>query len=231
VGVDEAPVIAIDGPSGAGKGTIACRLARRLGFRVLDSGALYRLLALAADRCGVSLDDEDELARLALTLDVDFRVSPDDELIEPLMAGESVEASVRSQRCAENASRLAVFARVRAALLERQRAFRGPPGLVADGRDMGTVVFPDAVVKIYLNASAEERAQRRYKQLIAKGIGVNLASLRGEISARDKRDRERTVAPLKPASDAGIIYTTELSTDAVFERVIKIAGARGVSVH
>lgn len=227
---DPVPVIAIDGPSGVGKGTIAYRLARRLGFRVLDSGALYRLLAVAAEQSGVPLDDEDGLARLALTLDVDFRLSPQDELIEPLLAGRSVTASVRSQSTAESASRLAVFAGVRAGLLERQRALRRAPGLVADGRDMGTVVFPDAAVKIYLTASPEERAQRRYKQLIAKGIGVNLATLRGEIAARDKRDRERTVAPLRPASDAVIIDTTDLSAEAVFDRVMEIVGARGVTM-
>jgi CMP/dCMP kinase len=228
-GGEAAPVIAIDGPSGVGKGTLSRHLALRLGFHLLDSGALYRLVALGAEEQGVSLDDEDALAALAAQLDVEFRLAEDDEVARALLRGREVGGELRSERCGDNASRIAAYAKVREALLGRQRNFRRPPGLVADGRDMGSVVFPDAELKIYLTASVEERAQRRYKQLIGKGIGVNLAPLLGEISARDKRDRERSVAPLKPASGAVVIDTTALGTHEVFEHVMRIASERGIS--
>jgi cytidylate kinase len=199
-----------------------------LSFHLLDSGALYRLVALGAEQQAVAMDDAPALARLAANLDVDFALG-DDDVASPLLHGRAVGAELRSERCGDNASRIAGYGAVRQALLARQRAFRRPPGLVADGRDMGTVVFPGAGLKIFLTASVEERAQRRYKQLIAKGIGVNLAPLLGEISARDKRDRERSVAPMKPASDAVVIDTTALGIDDVFTQVMKIASERGIS--
>ena len=223
------PVIAVDGPGGVGKGTLSRRLAAHLGFHLLDSGALYRLVALAARAQSVPLDGEEALAGLAARLEVEFRLVDREDLARPVLDGRLVGEELRSERCGDNASRIAGYPRVRQALLARQRGFRRPPGLVADGRDMGTVVFPDSELKIFLTASLEERAQRRYKQLIAKGIGVNLAPLLGEISTRDKRDRDRSVAPMKPASDAVVIDTTALGIDEVFEHVVKIASERGVS--
>ncbi len=228
-GAARVPVIAVDGPGGVGKGTLSRRIAAHLGFHLLDSGALYRLVALVAEEQPVPLDDEEQLAGLAAQLDVEFRPLNHEDVARPVLGGRVVGEELRSERCGDNASRIAGYPQVRAALLARQRAFRRPPGLVADGRDMGSVVFPDAELKIFLTASLEERAQRRYKQLIAKGIGVNLAPLLGEISARDKRDRERSVAPMKPASDAVVIDTTALGIDEVFEHVMKIARERGVS--
>jgi len=228
-GTTRVPVIAVDGPGGVGKGTLSRRLAAHLGFHLLDSGALYRLVALAAEEQSVPLDDEEALANLAAQLDVEFHLVNHEDVARPVLHGRVVGEELRSERCGDNASRIAGYPRVRAALLARQRAFRRPPGLVADGRDMGSVVFPDSEVKIFLTASLEERAQRRYKQLIAKGIGVNLAPLLGEISARDKRDRERSVAPMKPASDALVVDTTALGIDEVFEHVMKIASERGIS--
>ena len=221
------PVIAVDGPGGVGKGTLSRSLAVHLRFHLLDSGALYRLVALGAARQSVPMDDEEALAALGQGLDVEFRL--DDDVAVPVLRGQVVGTELRSERCGADASRIAAYPRVREALLARQRAFRRPPGLVADGRDMGSVVFPDAELKLFLTASIEERAQRRYKQLIGKGIGVNLAPLLGEISARDKRDRERSVAPMKPALDAVVFDTTTLGIDAVFEQVMKIASERGIS--
>ncbi|MDX1655852.1 MAG: (d)CMP kinase, partial [Candidatus Competibacteraceae bacterium] len=188
------PVVTIDGPSGVGKGTLALQLAERLGWWLLDSGSLYRLTALAARRQEVDLADVAALVRVAAALEVEFRSGQDGMTI--LLAGEDVSQAIRTEQCGNAASRVAALPRVRQALLQRQRDFRRPPGLVADGRDMGTVVFPDAAVKIFLTASAEERARRRHNQLREKGIDVSLAALAGEIAERDRRDTDRQVSPL-----------------------------------
>jgi len=219
-----APVVAIDGPSGSGKGTISQLLAARLGWHYLDSGALYRLTALAAARHGVALDDPAGLARLASALDVRFEVDADGERI--LLDGAPVGNPLRSEATGAGASRVAALPEVRAALLERQRAFRAAPGLVADGRDMGTVVFPDAEVKIFLTASAEARAERRYKQLKEKGIGANLPDLSADLAERDRRDSERATAPLKPATDAVVVDSTGLDIPACLERCLGIVRQR-----
>ncbi|WJW76691.1 (d)CMP kinase [Thiohalobacter sp. IOR34] len=216
------PVITIDGPSGSGKGTIGRALARELGWHFLDSGALYRVLALAALRRGLALDDESALAELAARLDVRFPAEGDGVILD----GEAVDREIRSEKAGDAASRVATLPAVRAALLERQRAFRTAPGLVADGRDMGSVVFPDAPLKIYLTASAEERARRRYQQLREKGIEADMAALVEEIAARDARDMNRPVAPLKPAEDAVIIDTSALDIDATLDQVRQLVAER-----
>lgn len=217
--VSQPPVVTVDGPSGVGKGTISQLLTRHLGWHFLDSGALYRLTALAARRAGVALDDAAAVATVARGLDVAFPVSAaGGESI--LLSGQEVSADIRTEQAGNDASRVAALPPVREALLARQRDFRQPPGLVADGRDMGTVVFPDAPVKIFLDASAEVRAERRYKQLIDKGLDVTLENLLAEIAERDQRDRNRSVSPLKPAADATVIDTSELSIDEVFEKVV-----------
>ena len=218
------PVLAIDGPSGSGKGTIARRVAVALGWRLLDSGALYRLVALAAARSGVVLDEADAVADLAAGLKAWFASAADgSERIE--LDGEDVTALVRSEDCGARASIVAVLPAVREALLERQRAFRQPPGLVADGRDMGTRVFPDAGLKVFLTASAEERARRRYKQLKDKGIDVSLAALSQAIGDRDRRDAERRIAPLKAADDARVLDSSGLSIAAVSRIVLDWAAS------
>lgn len=199
------PVIAIDGPAASGKGTVAAGVATRLGFHLLDSGALYRLVAHKALHTQANLDDPAAIASLAAALDVQFMTGA------ILLEGADVTAAIRDESASAAASRVAVHAPVRAALLDRQRAFRTPPGLVADGRDMGTVVFPDALLKVFVTASAEERARRRYNQLIEKGNRVTLDSLLREIRERDARDATRSAAPLKPAADAHILDTTTLS--------------------
>jgi cytidylate kinase len=221
-----APVITIDGPSGVGKGTISHLLAERLGWRVLDSGALYRLLALTAARQRVALDNETALFALGQELDCEFLPGEDGERI--LSNGFDVTGHIRGETCARDASRLARLPRVREALLTRQRNFRKFPGLVADGRDMGTRVFPDAVVKVFLTAVPFERARRRHKQLKAQGADVNLPSLLAEISERDRRDRERAASPLGPADSAVLIDTTDLAVDTVLSRVMSIAMTSGV---
>jgi len=213
-------VIAIDGPAASGKGTIAAGVARELGLRYLDSGSLYRLVALKALRAGIALDDEARLAAAAAALDVTFDSGG------TRLDGEDATEGIRSEAVSAGASQVAIYPGVRRALLSRQQAFRQPPGLVADGRDMGTVVFPDAPLKIFLTASAEERARRRYKQLIAKGISVTMDGLLRDIRERDARDSARATAPLKPAADAVILDTTDLSIDAAIGAVLDLYRSR-----
>jgi len=214
---ERVPVIAVDGPTGSGKGTISRALANSLGWHLLDSGALYRLVALVAVRNDLDLTDSEALATAAAELSVVFSSASVSE--EILLAGEDVTSSLRTESCGATASRIAAMPEVRAALLERQRAFAQPPGLVADGRDMGTVVFVNAPLKVYLTASPEERAQRRYKQLKEKGIDVSLAGLSREIARRDERDATRQVAPLKPADDARILDSTGLTPEEVIRKI------------
>lgn len=201
------PVIAIDGPSASGKGTVAARVARALGFHYLDSGAIYRVTAHAAQRAGVALDDEVALARLAAGLDLRFCDG------EVFLDGQAVGDRIRTEEAGRAASTIAAWPVLRQALLQRQRAFRMAPGLVTDGRDMGSTVFPDAPLKIFLTASAEERAQRRYKQLIEKGFAANLAALLQDLRERDERDAARSAAPLRQLADARLLETTCLTID------------------
>jgi cytidylate kinase len=208
------PVIAIDGPSASGKGTVAREVARALGFHYLESGALYRLVALVSLRRGVGPESPARLAGIARELDVKFA----GERI--LLSGEDVTEELRGERCGNRASEVASVPQVREALLERQRGFRQLPGLVADGRDMGSVVFPDAPLKVYLTATVAARAQRRHKQLIAKGISANLRTLSRDLEERDARDAGRKVAPLAQAPGALLLDSTELTADAVVERVL-----------
>lgn len=210
------PVITIDGPSASGKGTVAQRVAQRLAFHYLDSGALYRLVALIAIRANTDCANESALADIALHLDVNF----DGSTIH--LNGENVSDAIRTEECSKLASVIASQLEVRRALLQRQRAFRQPPGLVTDGRDMGTVVFPDAPLKIFLTASAEERAQRRYKQLIEKGINANIHSLLQDIYERDTRDSKRDVSPLKQEADAKFLDTTLLSIEEAVDEVLRL---------
>jgi cytidylate kinase len=209
------PVIAIDGPSASGKGTVAALVAQALGFHYLDSGAIYRVTAYAAQRAGLSLDDEAALARLAKGLDLRFEGG------EVFLNGEPVGDAIRTEEAGRAASKIAAMPVLRAALLERQRAFRQAPGLVTDGRDMGSVVFPDATVKIFLTASCEARAQRRYKQLIEKGFDANLAALFQDLSERDARDAARAAAPLKQTADAALLDTTGLTISQAVEQVLQ----------
>ncbi|ACT07182.1 cytidylate kinase [Dickeya chrysanthemi Ech1591] len=214
-----APVITVDGPGGAGKGTLCKALAKALQWNLLDSGAIYRVLALAALHHQVDISSEEALVPIASHLDVRF-VPEDDGQLKVILEGEDVSNEIRTQEVGNTASQAAVFPRVREALLRRQRAFRDAPGLIADGRDMGTVVFPDAPVKIFLDASAEERAKRRMLQLQAKGFNVNFERLLSEIKERDDRDRNRSVAPLVPAPDALVLDSTHMSLDEVVERAL-----------
>jgi cytidylate kinase len=218
------PVITIDGPSGAGKGTISCRLAKHLGWHTLDSGALYRVLAIAAKRHQVSLENEDALATIARNLQVHFEPLPDLTATSVFLEGDNVSPELRSESCGTAASQIATKFAVRQALLCVQRAFQKPPGLVADGRDMGTVIFPDAIHKIFLTASVEERAYRRYKQLIDIGIDAKLPNLIIEITERDKRDSTRTIAPLIAATDALVIDTTGVSIEKVMALMLSAIG-------
>lgn len=220
---EKPPVITIDGPSGSGKGAITHKLAQKLGFHILDSGALYRLIGLAARKSHTSFDDEPGLARISREMVVKFVPSDDpEEPLHILLGGEEVTKSLRTDQAGQDASRVAPIAAVRAGIAELQRGFLTAPGLIADGRDMGTVVFPDADVKIYLTASAEIRANRRYKQLKDKDISVTLPGLFQSIKDRDERDMNREVAPLRPAIDAVVVESSLMSLDEVFEAVIAI---------
>ncbi|PZU52228.1 MAG: (d)CMP kinase [Thauera sp.] len=212
--MNDIPVIAIDGPSASGKGTVAARVAAALGFHLLDSGALYRLTAVAAMRAGVALDDEPALGKIAAALDVRFADG------WTWLAGDEVSDAMRSEAASVGASKVAVHGAVRAALLERQRAFRQAPGLVGDGRDMGSVVFPDARLKVFLTASVEVRAERRYKQLIEKGVSASLESLSQDLRERDERDRNRTHAPLVQLPDAILLDTSSMTADAAVRFVL-----------
>ncbi len=218
------PVVTIDGPGGAGKGTLCMLLATKLGWHLLDSGAIYRVLAVAANRREIALDDVNSLADLASKLDVRFPIENDQVLI--VLDSQDVTAEIRTEATGNLASKVAAYPEVRAALLQRQQNFAQYPGLIADGRDMGTVVFPTAQVKVFLDASAEERAKRRQLQLQLKGINVNFDSLLQEIQERDFRDRNRPVAPLKPADDAILIDSTSMSIDAVFNQVLQLVNQR-----
>ncbi|MFZ5698628.1 MAG: (d)CMP kinase [Pseudomonadota bacterium] len=223
------PVIAIDGPSGSGKGSIALMVARVLGYHILDSGALYRLLALAAIERNIAADDEPALARAAADLPVSFEEGAPGEPARVLLAGQDVGERIRQEDVGQLASRIAGFPQVRQALLARQRAFAHAPGLVADGRDMGTVVFPAAPLKIFLDAEVEERARRREKQLRGQGVSASFARLVEELRVRDERDRNRPVAPLKPAADAVIIDSTRLNREEVFQQVMAFVRTRGLA--
>ena len=219
-------MITIDGPSGAGKGTVCVKLARSLGWQLLDSGAIYRVVALGALNHGIKASEVDKLVAYAKVLDVTFPVQSHSDLVGVVLEGQDVSAEIRSESCGNMASQVAAIPQLREALLDRQRDFRQAPGLVADGRDMGTVVFPDAEVKIFLTASAEERAQRRYKQLKDKGISANLPDLLTEIAERDDRDAQRSVSPLKPAADAVVLDTTSLTISEVRDKVLDLCRER-----
>lgn len=216
------PVITIDGPSGAGKGTVARIVSEKLGWHLLDSGAIYRVLAVATQYHQVSLNEEEPLIPMAAHLDVQFEISSDGES-KVILEGEDVTDTIRTEEIGKLASQVAAFPRVREALLRRQRAFKVSPGLVADGRDMGTVVFADAPVKIFLTASAEERAQRRFKQLKDKGLDVKIGRLLDDIRQRDERDQNRDVAPLVADESALVIDSTSYSVDEVVDKILSFA--------
>jgi len=222
------PIITVDGPSGAGKGTLCQMLAAKLNWALLDSGALYRVTALAAKQHAVAMDNEAGLEAIAAHLDVQFQVSAEQAGVQVILEGENVTSNLRTEETGAIASQVAAVNSVRAALLGRQRAFQQESGLIADGRDMGTVVFPNAELKVYLTASAEERGQRRYKQLLESGNNANLDQIIEDIRARDDRDMNRAIAPLKPADDAIVIDSTSMSIEAVFDQVQQTAKKAGL---
>ncbi|MGN6314437.1 MAG: (d)CMP kinase [Rhodanobacteraceae bacterium] len=219
------PVLTIDGPSGSGKGTIARAVAEHLGWHLLDSGALYRAVGHAATGAGLDLNDAEALTRCAQTVEITFRDPKDGGETRVLVNGSDATDALRTETAGAAASSIAAIPAVRKALVAMQLAFRRPPGLVADGRDMGTVIFPDAGHKVFLTASAEERAQRRYKQLKEKGLDVTLSSLLHEIEARDARDATRAVSPLKPAADAVLVDTTGMPIAQVVAKVLSLLQA------
>ena len=217
------PVMTLDGPSGAGKGTVSRMVAQRLGWHYLDSGAIYRALAIGVLDAGVAFEDTGGIVAIAQEMDLSFEAGSSPRV---LLNGQDISGRIGTETCGNAASKIAALGPVRAALLQKQREFRRAPGLVADGRDMGTVVFPDAPYKIFLTASAEERAQRRYKQLKEKGIDVSLTNLTREIEERDRRDRERSQAPLKMADDCLLVDSSHLSIDEVIARCLELIAAR-----
>lgn len=217
-------MITIDGPSGSGKGTVSARVANALGWHILDSGALYRLTGYAVDKSGISFNNPLQAAEIASNLDVTFGPR------RTVLQGEDVTLAIRTEQAGNNASKVAAMPEVRAALLDWQRNAARPPGLVADGRDMGTTVFPSAALKVFLTASAEERAKRRYKQLKEKGITSNIADLAAEIRERDERDSSRSASPLVPAEGALIIDSTSMTIDEVVEKILQAAQERGLQV-
>lgn len=223
----DAPVITVDGPSGAGKGTVCARLAQELNWQLLDSGALYRITGLASDRKGLALDDEDAISEVAANLDVRFEPTPVG--VKVILEGDDVTDQIRTEEVGSLASQVAALPEVRSALLQRQRDFQTLPGVIADGRDMGTVVFPLARVKVFLTASAEERGQRRYKQLTEKGFDASLPALIEDIRARDERDSNRAVAPLKPADDATVIDSTSMTIEEVCNQVLDLVNKSGLA--
>ncbi|WP_420590276.1 (d)CMP kinase [Bacterioplanoides sp.] len=223
----DAPVITVDGPSGAGKGTVCARLAQELNWQLLDSGALYRITGLASDRKGLALDDEPAVADVAANLDVRFEPTPVG--VKVILEGDDVTDQIRTEEVGSLASQVAALPEVRTALLQRQRDFQTLPGVIADGRDMGTVVFPQAQVKVFLTASAEERGQRRYKQLTEKGFDASLPALIEDIRARDERDSNRAVAPLKPADDATVIDSTSMTIEEVCNQVLDLVNKAGLA--
>jgi len=217
-----APVLTIDGPSGSGKGTVSARVAQALGWRLLDSGALYRAVGYAAGLAGLDLSDVEAVTRCARSTRIEFRPDPAGLAGRVIVNGHDATDDLRTETAGGAASAIAAMPSVREALIELQLAFRKAPGLVADGRDMGTVIFPDAAFKVFLTASAAERAKRRYKQLKEKGLGVTLAGLQREIEARDSRDASRAVAPLKPADDAVLVDTTGMGIEEVVAKVFAV---------
>lgn len=217
--MSDIPVITVDGPSGTGKGTICSHLADWLGWHLLDSGALYRILAMAAEKYQLELNNESAIADIAASLDVVFQQPLPGEDIKVIFEGDDISQKIRTEACGNSASQIAILPEVRSELLDRQRQFQRSPGLVADGRDMGTVVFDDAPLKIYLIASADERAKRRYKQLKQKGFDVNLPRLAADIAERDTRDSQRTISPLKPADDAIVFDTTTMEISEVIKKI------------
>jgi len=223
--IEQIPVITIDGPSGAGKGTAARLVAEQLGWHLLDSGAIYRVLAVATLHHQLSIEEEEPLIPIAAHLDVQFEITSEGEG-KVILEGEDVSKSIRTEEVGAIASKIAAFPRVREALLRRQRAFKVAPGLVADGRDMGTVVFVDAPVKVFLTASAEERAQRRFNQLKENGFDVKIGRLLDDIRQRDERDQTRTVAPLIPAEGALLVDSTDLSIDEVVAEILTFANGK-----